>query len=165
MECLFEETDFVHYLHSSPFQTDKNRRDFLCKTFVRATEMEKRILAECEELRPHLLDMMLTIAKAVTGHEKLLNGFRGSFTGFIKIFKEKVAENISHENFDKFLKVIAAIPSEIYVEQSFVVNKLIVEMLKMKETGEEKEEVIRNIEQFPESSGKTHLLEQIRVQE
>lgn len=165
MEKLFAEntpTDFVRFLHAAPFPTEKSRRDFLCKVFVRATAEEKEWLSDCEELQPHFVDMMLTITKAIVGQEKLQIGFRAAFTGFLKIFKEKLLEKLSQGNSIRFLDIVSILPADIYSDQSFVINSVIVTILERTEDGQQEEEVERKISQFPESSGKAHLLTLIK---
>lgn len=168
IERLFPEnaeTTFVRYLHTAPFQSDKNRRDFLCKTFVRATLAEKELLSDCVELQPHFVEMMLTIAKAVTGHEKLLGGFRGTLSGFLKIFKDKLVDSLSCELLSRFVELISIIPVDIYVDQTFVVNGLIAKILERATENEEvRIDILLKIKQFKESSAKSHLLEQVKME-
>lgn len=157
------DTSFVRYLHPATFQTDKNRRDFLCKIFVRATMGEKEWLAECQELREHFLGMMLTITKAASGHDKLLVGYRGAFSGFLKIFMEKLLDSLPFDEARRFIDLVAVLPVDIYTEQSFIVNG-VVERIMERAAGQEgeeekKQEMQRKIRAFPQSSAKTHLLE------
>lgn len=152
----------MRYLHAAPFATDKSRRDFLCKTFVRATLAEKVLLSECAELQPHFIHMMLTIAKAIAGHEKLLMGFRATFSGFLKLFKEKLVDSLALNCTQGFIELVSIIPLDIYVEQTFVVNGLIAKILERSAAENDEElrvELQQKIKQFPESSAKSHLLE------
>lgn len=164
VEKLFpenEETRFVRYLHPATFQTDKNRRDFLCKIFVRATPGEKKWLAECQELQKHFLGMMLTITKAASGHEKLFVGYRGAFSGFLKIFKEKLLDALPFDDVCRFIDLVAVLPVDIYTDQSFIVNGVVEKIMEQAEQEEEgkKKELQKKIREFPPSSAKTHLLE------
>lgn len=121
-------------------------------------------MADCEDLQPHFIDMMLTITKAIAGHEKLLTGYRGAFTGFLKIFKEKLIDSLEVEIITRFVELVALLPLEIYVEQTFVVNGVIAKILERVRADEEhKRELHEKIRGIPESSAKVHLLQQIQV--
>lgn len=165
VERLFaEELDFVRFLHVAPFRSDKNRRDFLCATFVRATLAEKERLSECDELRPHFVDMMLSITKAVVGHEPLLFGFRSCFSGFLKVLKEKLLSKLEAESLMGFVDVVCLLPLDIYSDQMFVVNGVILSILEGTDE-EAKQKILQKVKEFPESPGKSHLLEQIAAEE
>lgn len=158
------ELDFVRYLHAAPFRSDKSRRDFLCKTFVRATLGEKERLSDCDQLKPHFVDMMLSITKAVAGHEPLLVGFRSCFSGFLKIMKERLLSQVALDNLLGFVVVVGLLPLDIYADQMFVVNSVILSILDRTE-GEARQEILQKVKEFPESSGKSHLLERIATEE
>lgn len=166
VEKLFPESsdvNLVQYLHPAAFTTDKNRRDFLCKTFVRATQKEKELLADCEELQPLFIDMMETITKAVSSHEKLLVGFQGTFTGFLKIFKEKLIEKLPFECVSRFVDLVLIIAKAVYEEQAFVINGLIEKILEMDTSEEVRHHLRGKIEKLSESAGKWNLMELIEV--
>lgn len=167
IEKLFQEDkelDFVKFLHPGSFATDKNKKDFLCKIFVRATLSEKRILASCEDLRPFLLDTMWTIAKAVNGNEKLHGGFQGTFVGLLIIFKENLGRAGWGDN-SRFLDLVSLLPVDLYGEHSFVVNDICVKILGMANSGADRKKMELTISGFPECPAKSHLLEQILVNE
>lgn len=153
------ELDFVRYLHPSPFQTEKNKQEFLCKTFIRATAMEKELLARTKELQPLFLDMMLTITKAVAGNAKVCNGFEATFVGFIKVFKDILLE--TEERADRFLEIVANLPVKTYTDHTFVVNNICVQIIESAKSELDSMTFKSIIQEFPESSAKLHLLEQL----
>lgn len=169
-EALFSRdgpTGFVEYLHGTGLATDKRRRDFLCKTFVRATMQEKERLAECKELQPHFVEMVVTVTKAVKGNEQLLVAYKMVFSGFLKVFQGRLVDELDEEIVGSFVDLVAQLPVEIYEEHSFVVNALIARVLERASGGAEDElrenELREKINAFPESAAKAHLLSSLTM--
>lgn len=157
-----KKVSFIEYLHPGEFKSDKDAHDFLTKTFVRATLAEKRELSENHELQKHFISMMLTITKAAAGHVNLVPGYRGTLTGFLIVFKETLLEKLPIEITRQLVDLVALIPTDIYEEQSFVVNGMIKRVFEKTKDREEIVGLEAKIAKFTESSAKSHLLELIR---